>query len=115
MVVVLPVPFTPTTSTTAGPPSTAERGSQARSRCDEQRRELRADGGLGTAGLAPLARPLDEVDGERRTDVAGDERLLDVVPHRPVGAAEVAAELADHEAATRPLEAVVESVGGSDG
>ena len=42
-----------------------------------------ADGGLGTARIAPLAGALDEVDGESGADVAGDERLLDVVPGRP--------------------------------
>ena len=107
MVVVLPVPLTPTMSTTAGPPSTDGRGVQSTSRGDEQRGELGADGRLGTAGVAPAARPLDDVDGQRRADVAGDERLLDVVPGRAAGFAEEAAELR-HEAAAGPLEAGVE-------
>ena len=47
---------------------------------DEQRRELGADRGLGTVGVAAPAGALDEVDGQRRADVAGDERLLDLVP-----------------------------------
>ena len=46
MVVVLPVPLTPTMRTTAGPPAIAERGLQARSRGDEQRGELGPDGRL---------------------------------------------------------------------
>ena len=89
MVVVLPVPLTPTTSTTAGPPPVAGRGVQARSRSHEQGRQLGPDGGLGAARVAALAGALDEVDGQRRPDVPGDERLLDLVPLRVVAAEEV--------------------------
>ena len=42
--------------------------------------ELGADGPLGSTGIAPLASSGDEVDRQRRADVAGDERLLDVLP-----------------------------------
>ena len=80
MVVVLPVPLTPTTSTTAGPPATAERGLQARSRATSSEASSSADGLFGTARLASPAGALDEVDGEGRADIARDERLLDLVP-----------------------------------
>jgi len=42
---------------------------------DEQCRQLRPDRGLGSRRVAILAGTLDEVDRERRTDVAGDQRL----------------------------------------
>ena len=34
----------------------------------------------GPLAVAPLAGALDEVDGQGRADVAGDQRLLDLVP-----------------------------------
>ena len=108
MVVVLPVPLTPTTSRTAGPPSADGPRRPVEVARDEQGRELGADRRLGATRVATLAGPLDEIDGERRADVAGDERLLDVVPLRVV-AAEEAAQLG-HEAGPRPLEALVEGV-----
>ena len=114
IVVVLPVPLTPTTSTTAGPPAAAGCGAQSRSRAHEQRRQLGADGRLRTLGVAPSAGALDEVDGQRRSDVAGDERLLDVVPGRSVGAAQVAPELG-HERRRGSSRALIERVGGRDG
>ena len=63
--------------------------------------------------MAPAAGSLDEVDGERRPDVARDQRLLDLVPGWTIGAAQVAAELR-HERAAGPLESLVEGVGGGD-
>ena len=36
-----------------------------------------------TARVVSLAGALDEVDGQGGPDVAGDERLLDLVPRRP--------------------------------
>ena len=48
MVVVLPVPFTPTTSTIAGPPSTAGRGSQ----CSASRAASSAPSSARTAASA---------------------------------------------------------------
>ena len=84
MVVVLPVPLTPTTSTTAGPPLTGRARAPVEVARDEQGRQLGPDGGLRTARTAPSTGALDEIDGERRADVAGDERLLDVVPRRAV-------------------------------
>ena len=109
MVVVLPVPLTPTTRTTAGPPATAERGRPVEVARDEQRGELGADGRLGTARVAAPAGALDEVDRERRADVAGDERLLDVVPGRTLaGAGPEEAAQAGHEAAAGPFEAGLE-------
>ena len=80
---------------------------------DEQRIELGADRRLRAAGVAPCAGALDEVHGERRSDIAGDERLLDVVPLRPVGVAEEAAQLG-HEPAAGPFESLVEGVGRGD-
>ena len=92
IVVVLPVPLTPTTSTIAGPPRSRGVGSQcAASRGDEQPRELRPNGGLGASTSLALARPLDEVHRERGADVAGDQDLLDLVP---VGVIVAAAERA---------------------
>ena len=80
---------------------------------DEERRELVADRGLGSIGVAATARPLDEVHGQRRAHVARDERLFDVVPGRAVDAAEIATELG-HERAARPLQALIERVRGGD-
>ena len=51
---------------------------------DEQRAELGADRGLGAARVAAPAGALDDIHREGRADVAGDERLLDVVPRRAV-------------------------------
>ena len=49
---------------------------------DEQRGELEPDRRLRTGRVVAPAGALDEVDGEGRPDVAGDERLLDLVPRR---------------------------------
>ena len=84
MVVVLPVPLTPTTSTMAGPPSAAGFGVHSSVvALGEQGRQLGPDRGL-RADVAALAGALDDVHRELRPDVAGDQDLLDRVP---VGAA----------------------------
>ena len=76
---------------------------------DEQRGELGADGRLGAARVASRAGPLDDVDRQGGADVAGDERLLDVVPRRASPARPEEAAQPGHEAAAGPLEAGVEA------
>ncbi len=78
---------------------------------DEKGGQLRPDSRFGTARVAPAACSLDEIDGEGRTDVTRDERLLDVVPGRSLpGPGSEEAAKPRHEAAARPLEAGVEPV-----
>ena len=64
--------------------------------------------------MTSAARSLDEVDGERGSHIAGDQRLLDLVPGRAVGGPEIPAELC-HERAAGLLEPFVERVGRRDG
>ena len=76
---------------------------------DEQGRQLGPDRRLGSRRVAILAGTLDEVDRERRPDVAGDQRFLDVVPRRSLaGRGPELAPEACHEAAPGPLQAGVE-------
>ncbi len=49
---------------------------------DEERREFRPDGSLCAARLLPPPGTLDQIDREGRPDIAGDERLLDLIPRR---------------------------------
>ena len=49
----------------------------------EQGGELRTHGRLRCRGVVPATRPLDDIHGQAGPDVAGDERLLDVVPGWP--------------------------------
>ena len=72
----------------------------------EQAGELVADGLLG-GDVAALARALDEVHRQGGPDVAGDQRLLDLLPVRPAGHAERAAE-PGAEPGAGLLEAVLE-------
>ena len=65
----------------------AGRGVQAEVARDEERRQLGPDRRLGAARVAPRAGPLDQLDRQRGPDVAGDQRLLDVVPGRAAGVA----------------------------
>ena len=92
MVVVLPVPLTPTTSTIAGPPSAAGTGSQ----CSASRGASSPASSARTASSAETslrlrARSTRSID-ERGADVAGDQRLLDLVPVRATATAEGAAQ-----------------------
>ena len=86
-VVVLPVPLTPTTSTTAGRLAVrlgvqravhvrVERGDQL---VGEQRAQLA--GGRGCrAPSGRVAQPLDDLPGGRDADVGGDQGVLDLLP-----------------------------------
>ena len=75
---------------------------------DQPRRELGADVRQRAIGTLSEARHLDDVHRQRRADVTGDERLLDVVPGRIIGTGPDDASEAGHETATRALEAGVE-------
>ena len=75
----------------------------------EERRELGPDGRLGAARIAPAASTLHEVDRQGRADVAGDQRLLDLVPLRPLaGAGPEERPEPRHEVAPGPFQAVLE-------
>ena len=68
IVVVLPVPLTPTTSTIAGPPSAAGFGVHSSSRGGEQRRELGADRASGRSTSRRLrARSTRSIDSAAPT------------------------------------------------
>ena len=81
---------------------------------DQERRELLADRALRALSVAPAAGALDEIDRQRRPDVARDQCLLDVVPGRTVDATKVAAELG-HERSAGLLEPLIEGVRRGDG
>ena len=78
---------------------------------DEQGRKLRTDGRLGATRVPSPPCSLDDVHGERRPDVPGDQGLLDVVPRRSAAILR-SKEPAEprHEAATRPLQAVIQAL-----
>ena len=87
VVVVLPVPLTPTTSTTAGCCPRRSRSCTVRSRsgADQGQQFLAQQGaqfvrGAGTEHLDPLAQPLDEFLGGRDSDVCDEQGLLDLLP-----------------------------------
>ena len=83
IVVVLPVPFTPTTSTTAGFAESVE----AR-RAPEQRLHLLDETVLQTARRPPQLEATNQLGGCRHADVAADERLLEPLPRVRVGRVE---------------------------
>ena len=113
MVVVLPVPLTPTTSTTAGLSGDGRARVPDEVARDQKRRQLGADGRLGSTRRAAAPGAVDELDRQRGADVAGDERLLDVVPRRPLGAVgDEGAAQSRHEAAPGALQPGIECGGG---
>ncbi len=72
----------------------------------QQPGELVAHRGLRAVRVAPRPGPLDDLDRERRADVAGDERLLDLLPGRGVWVAQPEDPAqAGHEAAAAPGDA----------
>ena len=86
MVVVLPVPLTPTTSTT-GRRLLVALGVQGavQGRVDQGEQLLAQQGaqflgGAGAEHLHPGAQPLDELLGRGHADVGGDEDVLDLLP-----------------------------------
>ena len=83
IVVVLPVPFTPTTRITLG--FAAER---ERRRLAEQRLDLLDERVLEVARDAARLESPDELGGRRHADVAADERLLEPLPRLVVGRVE---------------------------
>ena len=80
IVVVFPVPFTPTTSMTLGSPRERERRCVA-----EERLDLLDERVLEPAGDAASLEPAHELRGRRDTDIAADERLLEPFPRLVVG------------------------------
>ncbi len=80
IVVVLPVPLTPTTRTHGRAAGHGRTRVPDEIAGDEERRQLGADGRLGSTGGTAAPGAIDELDGQRGADVARDERLLDVVP-----------------------------------
>ena len=80
MVVVLPVPLTPTTRITAGWSGSGRGGAQATSGRDTSRlAQLRLDS-RHRRGLRAPPGGGDDLDGQPRPEVGGDERLLDLLP-----------------------------------
>src|SRR4029078_1875067 len=67
-------------------------------------------GPRGPPGRARAARTLHHVHRERRPDVPGDQRLLDVVPGRAFALRAEGAAETRHEDATRALEPVLEAL-----
>ena len=112
MVVVLPVPFTPTISTTAGAPS-GRASAHGGSRGSEERGELATHRGGGAVARAVDRRARSTtLRRERRADVAGDQALLDVVPRlRGDRVADEQPAQPGHEPATAAAQAVLELAG----
>ena len=77
------------------------RGPSARGAVDEQLTELGLDGS-DRRGVRAAPGGLDDVDGQSRPDVGGDERLLDRLPGRLVGPRSEDRSQPGHEPATRP-------------
>ena len=75
---------------------------------DQPRGKLGADVGQRALGTLAEAGLLDDIHRQRCADVTGDERLLDVIPGRIIGAGPDGATEAGHEAATGALETRVE-------
>ena len=75
IVVVLPVPLTPTTRMTLGLLLDMEDP-----RLAEQRLDLLGERGAELAEVGPRLEPPDELGGRRHADVGGDQRLLEPLP-----------------------------------
>ena len=90
MVVVLPVPLTPTNRITDGaaPSSKRSRPGPGQAIADlGAQRATRVLAAPAAVALEAGARGLDELEGRGSADVGGDERLLDLVPGRLGGGA----------------------------
>ena len=102
MLVVLPVPLTPTTRMTAGWAESGRGGSQsAAARATRRSRSSAWTAATGEASERRLA-AADDVDGQPCSKVGRDEGLLDLLPVRLVDVGPEDRAQARHEPSARP-------------